>query len=197
MSPYEADRVGVIEGIKEPDGGRRAIYFVLVGACQFLNSFQNIRKSANVKLLYEPTTGFNEDSLQLVVATRNNAGVGVDQELVLSYGPEYDLDVTITESTDFLARHKGPLSKLWQQPPDTTTPREDATGAASSEAGGTGTLSVKDEPEEEKAASSQHAPVELEAASSQNAAAAIQPADAAPAQPEPKKAKTRSVTADG
>ena len=145
-----------------------------------MTSFQNIRKSANVKLLYDPTKGFNEDSLQLVVATRTNAGVGVDQELVLSYGPEYDLDMTITESSEILARQKGPLSKLWQQPPDTTTPREDATGAASSEAGGTGTLSVKDEPEEEKAASSQHAPVELEAASSQNAAAAIQTRGRAP-----------------
>ena len=76
--------MGIIEGVKEPNGERRAIYFVLVGACQFLNSFQNIRKSANVKLLYDPTKGFSEDSLQLVVATRSNAGVGVDQELVLS-----------------------------------------------------------------------------------------------------------------
>ena len=52
--------------------------------------------------------------------------------MVLSYGPEYDSDVTITKGVDFLARQKGPLSKLWQQLPDTTTPREDATGAASS-----------------------------------------------------------------
>ena len=180
LNPFEADRVGIVEGVKEPDGGRRAIFFVLVGACQFLNSVQNMRKSAHVKLLYDPTKVFTEDSLQLVVATRNNAGVDVDQALVLSYGAECDFYVPITKSVDFLARQKSPLSKLWQQPPDTTMLREEATGAASSQACGAGTLSVKDEPEEEKAASSQHAPVELEAASSQNAAAAIQTRGRAP-----------------
>jgi hypothetical protein len=191
LNPYEADRVGVIEGIKQPDGGCRAIYFVLIGACQFLNSFTGLRKTANVKLSYDPSKGFNEDSIQLIVATRNNAGVGVEQEMLLSYGPEYDLDVTITKSADFLARQKGPLFKLWEQPPDTMTPSKGATGAAvglqGSATGGAGTQSAAHEPEEQAAASSQNAPVEQ----------AGQPADAAPAQPECKKAKTQTETVDG
>jgi hypothetical protein len=51
------------------------IFAVLVGAAQYANNYLGIRKAPNAKLVFTPCRGFNEGSLQILIHTRNGAGI--------------------------------------------------------------------------------------------------------------------------
>ena len=88
-NPDEADRVGRIEGVLHK-GAPTTIYFVLVGAGAFVNHFQGVRRFPNVKLVFEPTKGFNKGALRFVASTRNKQGVG-QTEFAMNYGLDFDV----------------------------------------------------------------------------------------------------------
>ena len=69
------DRIVKLPGVLK-HGDPVDIYAVLVGAAQYVNDFQTIRKTPNAKFVFTPKLGFNDGALKLVVATRNGAGVG-------------------------------------------------------------------------------------------------------------------------
>ena len=80
-----SDRVVVIKGIRK-QGVPITVYAVLIGAVQFVNAFCGIRRGPNAKLVFTPTKGFNEGALELIIATRNGAGVAKGSPIVIDYG---------------------------------------------------------------------------------------------------------------
>ena len=80
-----SDRVVVIKGIQK-QGVPITVYAVLIGAVQFVNSFCGIRRGPNAKLVFTPTKGFNEGALELIITTRNGAGVAKGSPIVIDYG---------------------------------------------------------------------------------------------------------------
>jgi len=82
------DRVVAIPGVKKV-GEPRTIFAVLVGAAQYANNYLSIRKAPNAKLVFTPSRGFNEGSLQIHICTRNGAGVAKGSPILLDYGPEF------------------------------------------------------------------------------------------------------------
>ena len=82
-NPNEKDRVGVVRGVLN-NSKPTTVYFVLVGAASFVNHFQGLRKTPNVKMVFDPSKGFNQGSLTYVVATKNRPiSFGASRELWL------------------------------------------------------------------------------------------------------------------
>jgi len=82
------DRVVAIPSVSKV-GEARAIFAVLVGAAQCANNYLGIRKAPNAKLVCTPCRGFNEGSLQILIHTRNGAGIAKGSPILLDYGPEF------------------------------------------------------------------------------------------------------------
>ena len=64
---------------------------MLVGAAQYINCFAGIRSRSNVKLAFTPGRGFNEGALQAVISSRTGSGVAKGMQLLLDYGPEFNM----------------------------------------------------------------------------------------------------------
>ena len=111
--PNEQDRVGCVRGILH-EGKASTVYYVLVGCAAFINHFQGIRRTPNVKLVYNATKGFNDGALSFVVSTRNKQGMGAS-EVVSNYGLDFDLTKVFAKSDDYQDRFKGPLVKFVKQ----------------------------------------------------------------------------------
>ena len=82
------DRVVAIPGVLKL-GEARAIFGVLVGAAQYANKYLGIRKAASAKIVFNPSRGFNEGSLQIHIHTHNGAGVAKGSPILLDYGTEF------------------------------------------------------------------------------------------------------------
>ena len=95
-----------------PDGATSDIFFVLIGAGQFINDYTGIKGRPNAKLYFDPSKGFNSGALQLHEHTRNSSGIGSCQEILLAYGTGYDLSIEPKVTPAFAARVKGPLAKF-------------------------------------------------------------------------------------
>ena len=96
------------------EGKASTVYYVLVGCAAFINHFQGIRRTPNVKLVYNATKGFNDGALSFVVSTRNKQGMGAS-EIVSNYGLDFDLTKVFAKSDDYQDRFKGPLVKFVKQ----------------------------------------------------------------------------------
>jgi hypothetical protein len=83
-----SDRVVAIPGIKKA-GEPRKIFAVLIGAAQYANNYLNIRKAPNAKLVFTPSRGFNEGSLQVQISTRSGAGIAKSSPILLDYGAAF------------------------------------------------------------------------------------------------------------
>ena len=84
------DRIVKLNGVMK-NGAPQTVWAVLVGAAQYLNGYVGIRPRPNAKLQFTPGGGFNEGALQVVISTRNGAGVAKGTQLLLDYGPDFDM----------------------------------------------------------------------------------------------------------
>ena len=107
------DRIVKLPGVLK-HGEPVTIFAVLVGAAQYVNDFQNIRKTANAKFVFTPNMGFNDGALQLVIATRNGAGVGKGAPLLADYGEDFDKDLADTQAPPS-KKLKGALDILFEE----------------------------------------------------------------------------------
>ena len=113
-NPCDATRIGKIPNVRTmpgPNSPMTDIYFVLLGAAQYINDYHNIKGRPNAKLYFDPSKGFNAGALTLAEYTRNSSGIGSGQEILLSYGTDYDLTTQPNLSVTYAARVKGPLAK--------------------------------------------------------------------------------------
>ena len=93
------------------------LYFVFIGIFQFLNDFKGLKGRPNCKIFYDPSKGFNEGCLSLIAVSKNGAGIGADQELLLAYPSSYDHDRSYEMKDSYAARFKGPMAKFVQIAP--------------------------------------------------------------------------------
>ena len=103
-----------IDGVVLHKGQPTTVYFVLVGAGVFVNHFQGLKRTPNVKLVYDATKGFNKGALSFIVCTCNKQGVGAT-ELVMNYGLEFDITRKHPKTESYAARFKGPLLKFMRK----------------------------------------------------------------------------------
>jgi hypothetical protein len=105
-----ADRVCKIKGVlrrEEPV----VIWAVLLGVAQYIQDFTQIRHRANVVLEFDPTRGFNSDSLKVVVRSRNISGIAAGTQILLGYGPSFSVELPRGKNTD---NHRGSLDVLFE-----------------------------------------------------------------------------------
>ena len=112
-NPDEMDRAGCIHSVLR-QGKPTTVYFVLIGAAAFVNHFQGLRRTPNVKLVFDVTKGFNSGALYPVVSTRNKQGIGC-AEIVMNYGLEFDFAKVHPKTEAYQERFKGPLLKFVSQ----------------------------------------------------------------------------------
>ena len=98
---------GVVLHREEPT----TVYFVLVGAGAFVNHFQSLKRTPNVKLVFDATKGFNKGALFFVACNRNKQGCGAT-ELVMNYGMDFDITRQHPKTESYANRFKGPLLKF-------------------------------------------------------------------------------------
>ena len=96
-----ADRVVVCRGV-EVSGMEVPVYAVLVGIAGEIMHHVALAPDAsssldsppcNVQLSVNPAAGFTRGFLTLIVATNNGAGIKAGGELLLDYGPDFDVSV--------------------------------------------------------------------------------------------------------
>jgi len=92
------------------------LYFVFIGIFQFVNDFQGLKGRPNCKIYFDPSKGFNEGCLSLVAFSKNGAGIGADQELLVQYPSSYDHERQYEFKDSFAARFKGPMDKFVKVP---------------------------------------------------------------------------------
>ena len=75
-------------------GQSTPIFAVLVGVVREINHASGDAK-ANVKLVVDASAGFNTGLLQLRVCGPGKRGLGANKELLLDYGPSYNLSIPL------------------------------------------------------------------------------------------------------
>ena len=86
-----ADRVCNILGVHRAEQPVE-IWAVLVGVAQYIQDFHDIRPRANAVLEFDPTRGFNSDSLKVVVCTRTGVGISAGSPILLNYGTNFNFE---------------------------------------------------------------------------------------------------------
>ena len=71
------------------ESGLGTIYAVLVGAVQYATPHTGTNTYPNTKWVIDPSKGFNEGALELIIDTHNSAGVGKDAVLMVNPGDGY------------------------------------------------------------------------------------------------------------
>ena len=84
------------------------IWAVLLGVAQYIQDFRDIRPRANAVLDFDPTLGFNSDSLKVVVCTQNAIAAG--SPILLSYGTPFKVESAHDENVD---NYRGTLDTLF------------------------------------------------------------------------------------
>ena len=86
------------------------IYFVLAGTGGVREPLPEggVRRFPNVKLVFDPTKGFNKGALRFVASTRSKQGVG-QTELIMNYGLDFDVSREYPKTIEYQERFKGPL----------------------------------------------------------------------------------------
>ena len=125
------DRIVKLPGVLK-HGDPVTIFAVLVGAAQYVNDYQNIRKSANAKFVFTPNMGFNHGALQLVISTRNGAGVGKGAPLLAAYGEDFDKELA-SEQAPPSKKYKGALDMLFDEQKNALPEEADEHAAAALE----------------------------------------------------------------
>ena len=68
------------------------VWAVFVGIAQSIADYRGHRPSPNCALRFDPSKGFNSDSLSVVVSQRNGVGVAPGAQLYLNFGLDFDCD---------------------------------------------------------------------------------------------------------
>ena len=85
------DRIVAIKGLKHDSKLMTTpVYAVLIGVAQFAQHYHNVRKLPNATWRFDEGTGFNQQSLKLVVETCSAAGVALGAAIVLNDGANFD-----------------------------------------------------------------------------------------------------------
>jgi hypothetical protein len=86
-----ADRVCKIDGVHRAEQPVE-IWAVLVGVAQYIQDFHDIGPHANAVLEFDPSRGFNSDSLNVVVSTRKGDGIVAGSPILLKYGQNFNFE---------------------------------------------------------------------------------------------------------
>ena len=68
------------------------VWAVFVGIAQSIADYRGHRPSPNCALRFDPSKGFNSDSLSVVISQRNGVGVAPGAQLYLNFGLDFDCD---------------------------------------------------------------------------------------------------------
>ena len=85
-----ADCLCEVKGVLK-EGRAVSVYGVLVGAARYLQHYQGIGR-INAVIKVDTSKGPNDGFLTLVAATRTGQGISPDSEILIGYGPEYDVN---------------------------------------------------------------------------------------------------------
>ena len=84
------DKVVRIKGILK-GGQPRDIFAVLIGAGQYVNHYQSIKRAPNASLVLDARKGFSFGALSRYATHTNKRGIGPGMEILVNYGAQYDL----------------------------------------------------------------------------------------------------------
>jgi hypothetical protein len=105
-----ADRVCEITGVLRREQPV-VIWAVLIGVAQYIQDHTDIRLRPNAVLEFDPTCGFNSDSLKVIAYSRNYSGIAAGSPVLLEYGPSFTVESTRGKNVD---HHRGTLDILFE-----------------------------------------------------------------------------------
>jgi len=112
---YLCDRIVEIRNVqKGPEAMPLTLWGLLVGCAGYLQHYQGIRRQGpNATLEVHCGEGPNDGVLKVICSTRNGAGIAPKAEIVINYGPDYDLTVAAPQPES--KKFKGALDAFFSR----------------------------------------------------------------------------------